>query len=406
MENTKPILVIKRKQAKKLYEEGCSIRNIALCLGSGTRHVNKWINLSDEELEKDNRGWKKGKPRKYTQQQKGEIKKIRVQLEREGNFFIGAPVILDNYNSQHETKVSQRFVDRTLKEYKLVKTPRKKRKGVSKYMKYPQHTLNKMGKCMMSVDFIGPKYLKGSGDRINFLSCKYIRPRKEGIIKRVEGQTTDEAIRVLKEVWNDNPIPDVLRIDNDSAFGANLSHEKQIGSFTLFLLNLGVKPLYIAQRSPWNNGGVEGHNSVFSKKFWNKLRFTDEEEVDVKIKSFNIEYEKYTNLVNNNPPLENPKFMDDFKGVDLKNKHVDKFREHKIYFLRIARRKGEKCDINEYGFIDVLKHEIKLPVDLINLFVYCVIDLKKKKLFCYTETKDGNLEEIKNINFKLKNVIY
>jgi len=27
-------------------------------------------------------------------------------------------------------------------------------------------------------------------------------------------------------------------------------------------------------------------------------------------------------------------------------------------------------------------------------------------LFCYTETKDGNLEEIKRINFKLKNVIY
>lgn len=406
MENTKPILVIKRKQAKKLYKEGWSIRNIALCLGSGTRHVNKWINLSDEELEKDNRGWKKGKPRKYTQQQKGEVKEIRVQLEKEGSFFIGAPVILDNYNSQHETKISQRFVDRTLKEYKLVKTPQKKRKGASKYMKYPQHTLNKMGKCMMSVDFIGPKYLKDSGDRINFLSCKYIRPSKEGIIKRVEGQTTEEAIRVLTEVWNDNPIPDVLRIDNDSAFGANLSREKQIGSFTLFLLNLGVKPLYIAPRSPWNNGGVEGHNSVFSKKFWNKLRFTDEKEVDVKIKGFNLEYEKYTNLVNNNPPLENPKFMDDFKGVDLKNKHVNKFRGHKIYFLRITRRKGEKCDINEYGFIDVLKHEIKLPVDLINLFIYCVLDIKKKKLFCYTETKEGNLEKIKEINFKIKNVIY
>ena len=61
-----------------------------------------------------------------------------MQLEREGNSFTGAPVILDNYSSQHETKVSQRFVDRTLKEYKLVKTPQKKRKGVSKYMKYPR----------------------------------------------------------------------------------------------------------------------------------------------------------------------------------------------------------------------------------------------------------------------------
>ena len=403
----KQLLIEKRKKARQLHKEkGWSIRKISRCLVAGKDNVGMWVKMSDKEIQQDNRGWKKGNPRKYTKEQKKEIKKIRRQLEKEGSFFIGSLVIQGNYNKLHTTTVSKSFVDRTLKEYKMVKTPQKKRKGVSKYMKYPQHTLNKMGKCMMSVDFIGPKYLKGSGDRINFLSCKYIRPRKEGIIKRVEGQTTDEAIRVLKEVWNDNPIPDVLRIDNDSAFGANLSREKQIGSFTLFLLNLGVKPLYVAQRSPWNNGSVEGHNSVFSKKFWNKLRFTDEKEVDVKIKSFNLEYEKYTNLVNNNPPLENPEFMDDFKSADIKNKHVKKFKEHEICFLRITRRKGERGDKKEYGFIDVLKHEIKLSVDLINLFVYCVIDLKKKKLFCYTETKDGNLEEIKNINFKLKNVIY
>ena len=145
---------------------------------------------------------------------------------------------------------------------------------------------------------------------------------------------------------------------------------------------------------------------MFSKKFWNKLRFTDEEEVDVKIKNFNLDYEKYTKLVNNNPPMENSKFIDDFKGMDLKNKQVKKFKEHKICFLRIARRKGEKGDKKEYGFIDVLKHEIKLPVDLINLFVYCVLDIKKKKLFCYTETKDGNLEKVKEIDFKIKSVIH
>ena len=48
-------------------------------------------------------------------------------------------------------------------------------------MKYPDYTLTKLGKSMMSIDFIGPKYLKGSDNRINFLSCKYIRPEKQGI---------------------------------------------------------------------------------------------------------------------------------------------------------------------------------------------------------------------------------
>ena len=53
-------------------------------------------------------------------------------------------------------------------------------------MQYPQYTLNKLGKIVMSMDFIGPKYLKGSSDKINFLSCKYIRPKKEGIVKWVK----------------------------------------------------------------------------------------------------------------------------------------------------------------------------------------------------------------------------
>jgi hypothetical protein len=89
--------------------------------------------------------------------------------------------------------------------------------------------------------------------------------------KRIEGQTTEETVKALKEIWKTHPIPEILKIDNDSAFGANLSHEKYIGKLAFFLLNLGVYPLYIAPRSPRNNGQVEGYNSVFLKRFWNKL---------------------------------------------------------------------------------------------------------------------------------------
>ena len=294
----------------------------------------------------------------------------------------------------------------TAEEYKMVKSPQKKRKGVSKYMQYPKHTLNKLGKIVMSVDFIGPKYLKGSNHKINFLSCKYIRPKKAGIVNRIEGQTTDEVIKILKEIWQTDPIPDVLKVDNDSAFGANLRHKMNVGRLTLFLLNIGIKPLYVAPRSPWNNGDVEGFNSVFSKKFWNKLRFTDEDEIDIKIKDFNVAYEKYTNLINNNPEIEKPKFISDFKDIDFENKEVKNFKETKIYFLRIVRRKGEKKSEEEYGFIDILKQEIEMPKDLINLFVYCILDLKSKKMSIYTERDDGKLSKVKTINFKIKNIIY
>ncbi len=198
-------------------------------------------------------------------------------------------------------------------------------------MKYPVHTLNKLGKRVMSIDFIGPKYLTGSSECINFLSCKYIRPNNVGLVKRVEGQTTEDCISTLKEVWQTNPIQEVLKIDNDSAFDTNLTHKKSIGKFTLFLLNYGIISLYEAPCSPWDNGNVEGFNSVFSKQFWNKLQFTDEQEIDVKLTSLNMGYEKYSLLTDNNPTNLPEIYLQDIKGVNPENREVSKFKADNLF---------------------------------------------------------------------------
>lgn len=403
----KELLFLKRKKAKELHEKDWSNRKIARYLFASKRNVADWIKLNDEELLIDKRGWKKGRPRKYTIEQKEEIKKLRNELDKEESYFIGAKVVRYNYEKQTGKKISKSFVDRTLQEAGLVKSPKKNRKGVSKYMKYPKRTLNKLGKCVMSMDFIGPRYLKGSSKGISFLSCKYIRPEKHGVVERISGQTTEQVIKILKKIWKNNPIPDVVKVDNDSAFGANLSHDKCIGKLTLFLLNLGITPLYIAPRSPWNNGENEGFNSVFSKKFWNKIQFTDEEEVDIKIKGFNIDYEKYSKLISNNPaPDPNVKHIRVFEDIDFENKNIKKFKAHEIYFLRIVRRKNERGSKKEYGFINILNKEIEIKKDLINLFVFCTLDLKSGRLIISSELDDGKLTEIKSIKFKIENIIY
>jgi predicted transcriptional regulator len=292
----KEVLIQKRKKAKELHEKDWSNRKIARYLLASKDSVGKWIQMDENEISIDNRGWKKGNFRKYTPETKQQIIKIRKDLEKEDSYFIGSKVVKKNYENMTGIKVSKSFVYEVLKEAGMVKSPIKKKKGRSKYMKYPDYTLTKLGKSMMSIDFIGPRYLKGSDNRINFLSCKYLRPEKLGIVKRIEGQTTDQTIKTLKEIWKTQPIPEILKIDNDSAFGANLSHGKYIGRLAFFLLNLGIYPLYIAPRSPWNNGQVEGFNSVFSKKFWNRLQFNDEEEIDVKINDFNVAYGKYIDI--------------------------------------------------------------------------------------------------------------
>jgi len=66
--------------------------------------------------------------------------------------------------------------------------------------------------------------------------------------------------------------------------------------------------------------------------------------------------------------------------------------------MRIVRRKGEKAGSNEKGFISLLDKEIFLPVDLINLFVFCELKIKLQKLIISTENESGKLLKIKEQN--------
>jgi transposase len=395
-----------RKKAKELYKKGWPIRKIAAHLVVSKTSVSRWVKITDEMIELDLRGWQKGKTRHYNLKAKERICSLRRELEKEGSFFYGNTVIQSNYLQLYGESISTSFIYRTLKENDLVKHRCKKEKGKSRYMNYPKYTLSKLGKRVMSVDFIGPKYLAGSNEKINFLTCKYIRPNKIGIARRIDGQTSENAILFLEDIWQKYPVPDVLKVDNDAAFGANLSAKKCVGKFTLFLLNYGITPLYIAPRSPWNNSDVEGFNSVFSKHFWNKLQFTDEEEIDVQLNSFNIEYEKFSLLSNHNPTDLVDKYIQNIEGVDPGNKIESKFKAHNIYFLRIVRRKEGKGTDNEFGYIDILKEEIKMRKDLINLFVVACIDLKNKEIRISTETESGKLIVEKTSKYAVKNIIY
>ena len=72
----KILLIEKRKKVKGLHQEGWSMRKIARYLVASKNSVRKWVNMCDEEILVDNRGWKKGRLRGYTKEQKAGIKRI------------------------------------------------------------------------------------------------------------------------------------------------------------------------------------------------------------------------------------------------------------------------------------------------------------------------------------------
>ena len=70
----KEVLIRKRKKVKELHEKCWSIRNIARYLLASKDSVGKWILMGENEISIDNRGWKKGKSRKYTPETKQQIR--------------------------------------------------------------------------------------------------------------------------------------------------------------------------------------------------------------------------------------------------------------------------------------------------------------------------------------------
>lgn len=111
----------------------------------------------------------------------------------------------------------------------------------------------------------------------------------------------------------------------------------------------------------------------------------------------------YSRTVLYNTDKRRPKFMGDFKAEELENREVKRFKEKKIYFLRIVRRKGEKGGKDEKGFINILGRDIFLDKSYINLFTFNTIGLDEMELSVKIEKEDGALEEIEKKSFIVKN---
>ena len=402
----KEVLLAKRKKARKLHQKGWSIDKIARHLVSSWRSVSRWIEM--ESIEEDKRGWKKGCLRKYDKQVEQRVIDIREELRARESYFFGPQVVQANYKNLYPDLESPSlfFITKTLREAGLTTGGKKKGKNRSQYMNYPKRALDKLGKIVLGIDFVGPRYLKNNSNGVHFLSRKYIRPVQYGLIDRVEGQTTDEAVRLLINDWRHHPLPEVMRMDNDPAFGEYNTHPRCIGRFTKVLLNLGITPLYSAPRQPWNNGATEGYNSMFARKFWEQLQFNDEEEIDVAIHQFNMEYQRYNQLVGNNVGADKVKdrvLSADFELPKEYQQGLRKDRSLKIYWLRIVRQESERARAKDCGTIYLLGDEIDLPKQYINQFMLTKLDIISGQLSVMVEVEGKQLEVIKEKELILKN---
>lgn len=145
----------------------------------------------------------------------------------------------------------------------------KKTKGNSKYQHYPKTLIEKLGTFIVEIDFL-ERVIKGQTKPLNFISfsCKKLNLRQ---FKRISAQTSECAKIEIKWFCDSFFTPDGFKMDNGLSFIGTASGKRSLSKVVIMLLGMKVLSIFTNQRSPWNNGSVEGSNSVFAKNFWNKF---------------------------------------------------------------------------------------------------------------------------------------
>lgn len=346
----------------------------------------RWTQTPDQDLSVDHRGWKKGKNRSYSLRDEQRILKIHQELDADRlQYFSGASAILQRYQKLYPRakSVSLRFIGRTLAKHGLSAKPKVRRKGVSRYLHYPEATINSLGKSLLEIDFIGKKFITGRTEPVNFIAFSLRFPRKLKHFQRIESETADEAIKHCKSYFKRFEKPQVVKLDNGFAFAGSGPWPRVLNSMVLFLLREKIIPVFTAPRKPWNQASVEGANSIFSRKLWNRFEFKNLNDIDHRLGHFNNSYERYTGY-------QKP------KRLEARPKRF----VPTVYFIRkVYEHPGTKR-----GYIDILKEQILLPKAYINMFVLAEWRLKSDKLMVYFEDNKKAIK-IRTLPFVLNPVV-
>lgn len=384
------------KEAHRLFQEGKNKTQISKELGIRRQTILEWLK---SKLYHGSRGWKRGKGRKYIN---NNVAKRICQLKQERigrkRYFVGSPFIQMDYAKTHprDDLPSIWYVDKVIRNAGLqTRRPKQKKKGGSLYLLYPVECIKKIGHVHQSADFIGKKYIAGRTEPINIFSTSYYAPFSLYQITRILSEKAVYALNVLYKQWRVYPIPDVMRMDNGLQFRGGSRGKRFIGTFLRFIMNLNVTPLFGSPSKPWTNPYVEGHNRVFSEKVWGRNFFTNEAQIDQECERFNQEslelfQFKYSQVIVN----ENFRYIE--KGQHIITDKLETKKSKKIYFIRFV----ESCEQQNNAYIIILNEKIRLPEKYSHQFVFAEWNIERNHMLIYSEYKKS-ITLIHQLNFRL-----
>jgi hypothetical protein len=326
------------------------------------------------------RGWEKGVRRKWGVSVENRIREIHRYLKDDPQqFYTGATAISQEWRVRFSETAPPplRTIGKMMSDLGLAaEKARIRRKGASRYLCYPEHTVyTRLGKRVVEADFIGKKFITGRAEPINFIGFSFKKEPRLRYFKRIEGQTATNFIRECSSFFDRFERPDCVKVDNSLAVIGSASGKRNISKSMSFLLESKVYPVFAVPRKPFSQASIEGNNSVFSRKFWNHLSFSSLEEIDEKLQWFNEASLRYT-------------------GYQPCVYEKDNTFIPKVYFIRQVQEDQKTKD----GFIDVLNEKVYLSSSYINYFVLAEWNVIKENLAIHFE-KNECLETIEQVSF-------
>ena len=363
---------MRNETAKKLFskvhnllKQGKSKSDIAQRLHLGRPTVRHWSKMKAYQ---DSRGWPEGRHRVHTDLEEERILEIRNRIiKEEKRYYWGKDIIQREYEKFYPNDPSPTFwfIDEVIRQHHLqVSEPRKRKKDITRYLHYPYNLIRELGEVHESIDFIGRKYIDQVSEPLHFLARYYQKPIGLYLASRTKDEKRQEIERVLSQDWQKIPPPDVAILDNASSMYGPAKEKHFIGLFIQRLLQYRITPVFNPPHSPWANGGIEGSNSIFGKKFWQPQRFQNTEEIDEKLDQFNRENFERSNL----------------NYLSQKN-YQKKFKKN-VYFARFAKIDSSQ---EEYPSIEILNDKIYLPETYAYQYTFAKLDVGKEYLTVYAE---------------------
>lgn len=380
-------LIKLREQIHQLFfDQQLSKSMIARKKKVSRNFVIRWTQTPEQDCSPDQRGWPKGKRRKWGRKVERKIRALHRKLSSDPrHFFSGATAIEQQWRRQYPQEpppplrtIGQRLADLGLS------TPqkRKRNKGASRYLCYPEHTIyHLLGGRVLEVDFVGQKYLTGRTEPLNFMAFSFKKAPRLRYFQRVSAQRAESFIDQTRRLFHRFERPDFLKVDNCLATIGSASAKRAVSQSMKFLLESHVIPIFAVPRKPFSQASVEGNNSVFSRKFWNRIEFKSLQEVDKRLEWFNQASQRYTDYQPRNGRSQQPQpgFVP------------------KVYFLRQVKEENAP---RGKAFIDVLNEKVFLPRSYINYLVLAEGDLQVEPLLIHFQAEQQP-QVIKKLSFKI-----